>query len=462
MSDVQHDLTPDAHSSIVGGSSAARILGCPGSVDLLAKIPDSVKNASSKYADEGTGLHEVMAYLVGGDHDLSDGKVRAHVDNLFVRYNLDEERMYDAVIPALRAFNEYLDELYDEAEAAGFTDAELTILVEQRVAFPGIEGAFGTADIVIKTPVRSAVWDWKFGAGKLVKASYYVGGVGLGNEQLMFYAAATKHTHPHMFEERGDWVISLVICQPRIGDGEPNKFDVDIDGLKDYVEELTEAVSLARSGIGPKARPGPGAYDYCYFSSCKSICPLHLSGAEAAAEIGNKLLKLKLGASTQKHVTEADMEITPPGAVEPQHISYGEAMAMLLDLKAALEPLLNGVAGDAQTFMEAGGTVPGYKLVAKKAGWDIWEDEKGADQFLGRRGVSVEDRRVVKTITPAKARSALKALGDEKGVKLLAKYVRPGVSSGHTLAAEDDARPAIETTASAIGALANKIASAGK
>ena len=62
---ITHEKTPDAHSSIVGGSSAARILGCPGSVDLLAKIPESVLKESSTYADEGTGTAAGFALAVG-------------------------------------------------------------------------------------------------------------------------------------------------------------------------------------------------------------------------------------------------------------------------------------------------------------------------------------------------------------------------------------------------------------
>lgn len=464
MSEVQHTLTPDAHSSIVGGSSAARILGCPGSVDLLARIPDSVKNASSKYADEGTGLHEIMAYLVGEDADLSDTATKAHVAKLFEQYHLEDDRMFDAVIPAMRAFNEFLDELYDEAEKAGFADAEIRILVEKRVAFPDIDGAFGTTDIVIKTPVRTVVWDWKFGAGVLVKAAYVANHTGkngvetrglIGNDQLLFYAVGTRNTHSDYFGE-GKWPVTLVICQPRIGDGEPDRYDTDTDELDIFHLDLIDAVEEALSGQGQKK-----IGNYCRFAACKSICPLHLHGPEAAADIASKLGALKDRALTVKDVEAAEVEIIPPNSPIPVVLSYGEAMAMLLDLKEALEPLLKGAAGDAQKFLEDGGEIPGWKLVPKKAGWDSWEDEDAADKFLGRRKVDTTDRRVVKTVTPAVARTLLKAKGDEKGLELLAKYIKPGVSSGHTMAREDDSRPAIETTASSIGKLANKIATLG-
>ena len=49
------------HSKVVGGSTAKRVINCPGSVALVAKMPPQ---ASSKYADEGTMLHGCMEDLL--------------------------------------------------------------------------------------------------------------------------------------------------------------------------------------------------------------------------------------------------------------------------------------------------------------------------------------------------------------------------------------------------------------
>ena len=50
------------HSTIVGGSTAKRVIACPGSVKLVQQMP--VK-PSSKYADEGTLLHNAIADILG-------------------------------------------------------------------------------------------------------------------------------------------------------------------------------------------------------------------------------------------------------------------------------------------------------------------------------------------------------------------------------------------------------------
>ena len=49
------------HSTIVGGSTAKRVMQCPGSVALVQKIPPA---PSSSYADEGTLLHEAVADIM--------------------------------------------------------------------------------------------------------------------------------------------------------------------------------------------------------------------------------------------------------------------------------------------------------------------------------------------------------------------------------------------------------------
>jgi hypothetical protein len=67
-----------AHSKIVGGSTASRVINCPGSVALTAKMPPQ---AFSKYAAEGTLLHDVIAAIIDGktpqriSEELHDTKI---------------------------------------------------------------------------------------------------------------------------------------------------------------------------------------------------------------------------------------------------------------------------------------------------------------------------------------------------------------------------------------------------
>lgn len=450
---IEHDKTPDTHSSIVGGSSAAQMLGCPGSYNLLQKVPDSIRNASSKYADEGTALHEVMAYLVENDIDIDAIETDGYVDGLFVKYSLDRGRMYDAVLPAYRQFNEYCDKL----EAEGPED--LRIRVEVECEMPGIEGpngekSFGTTDILIRGPKRTVIWDWKMGGGQPVSASYEKGGDEFGNDQLTFYGRAAQNSFPDYFEEADDWPVDLVICQPRILTDDPASFTVTVADLEDFRLDLIDAVDEA---LGDNPRIAKGKY--CFFAACKTICPLHLNAPGQMLELGQKLQGLRLRTAAAK---EGDTPIEVIAESTPA-ITYGEALAIALDLAEMLEPYHKEAVAQAQTYMEAGGVVPGRKLVPKKAGWDSWEDEKKTDDFLSRQKLSLEERRKPWTsITPAAARKVLKGKGaSEKTLSLLEKYVKPGVSSGHTLARSDDPRPEIQATRTAVDALAAKLKALG-
>ncbi len=49
------------HSKIVGGSTAARVIHCPGSVALVDKMP---ADEGSSYANEGSLLHEAIAVVL--------------------------------------------------------------------------------------------------------------------------------------------------------------------------------------------------------------------------------------------------------------------------------------------------------------------------------------------------------------------------------------------------------------
>ena len=49
------------HSNVVGGSTAKRVIACPGSVKLVQKMPPQ---PSSVHADRGTMLHDVISRIL--------------------------------------------------------------------------------------------------------------------------------------------------------------------------------------------------------------------------------------------------------------------------------------------------------------------------------------------------------------------------------------------------------------
>ena len=117
------------HSNIVGGSTAERVINCPGSVKLVAKMPPK---PSSTFADEGTLLHDCIA-------DLLNLKVDSAKDLIGRQYNeqeITEELVAEKLLPALLLLNT-ID-----------PNNDMDYEIEQRVGFGDfLPGVFGSADL---------------------------------------------------------------------------------------------------------------------------------------------------------------------------------------------------------------------------------------------------------------------------------------------------------------------------
>ena len=97
----RRDVAP-AHSPF-GGSVAARVLRCPASVGLVAKVPAHLRK-SSAYADRGTALHTAMALLIESECSLDD-LVGETIDD----YTITRDDVENALRPAYA----YVDALLD-------------------------------------------------------------------------------------------------------------------------------------------------------------------------------------------------------------------------------------------------------------------------------------------------------------------------------------------------------------
>jgi hypothetical protein len=58
------------HSTVVGGSTAARMINCPGARKLIATV--KVEDKGSDFAREGTMLHDVMERVIMNPKLLED------------------------------------------------------------------------------------------------------------------------------------------------------------------------------------------------------------------------------------------------------------------------------------------------------------------------------------------------------------------------------------------------------
>ena len=359
------------HSNIVGGSTAKRVINCPGSVAMVQKMPPK---PSSKYADEGTLLHDTIAEHLATLKPLESFLGKKYEDQLLTQDLID-----DKLVPALA--------LLDEIDPK----QEMSYEVETRVGFGDLlPGVFGSTDFVGRMGDKAVVLDWKFGDGVMVSAEE--------NEQLMFYAAAAMRTTALQWAFEGATEIECVIVQPPM----IRRWTTTPERIAQFEHQLVKAVKAAEQ---PDA--GLKAGDHCRWCAAKPVCPQMTGEAERAALVQIKQLD---AAMLGQYLAKADV----------------------------LEDWITDLRALAFQMLEKNVPVPGYKLVQKQARRQ-WVDEAKASAALHDMGVprgelfSPEEIR-----SPAQIEKVLK----KRKLALPDELVK-SVSSGTTLASEDDSRPAV-------------------
>jgi hypothetical protein len=357
-----------SHSNIVGGSTASRVINCPGSVALVAQMPP---RPSSSYADEGTLLHEIMAELLNNGFAKPDDFLGHRYEDIELTQDMIDEK----VRPAMR--------LLDQVDPEQMMDMYVEFKVEFGDLLPGV---FGSCDVIGRLKDTAYIIDWKFGDGVAVSAEE--------NKQLMFYAAAAMRTEGPAKMFAGAKDIELIIIQPPA----IRRWKTTFERIKEFEVELVRAVKTAQEPDAPLSHG-----DHCRWCAAKPICPRMTGEVDRA-------LKTQL-----------------------QNINV-DAIGGLLNNADLLEGWIKDLRALAFELLDQDVKVPGYKLVAKRATRQ-WADDKGAVTFLKDNGVEPFEPKLK---TPAAAEKELK-----KSKVALPSDLIVAVSSGSTLAPEDDPRPAV-------------------
>jgi len=393
-----------AHSAIVGGSTAGRLLACPASLSRTRALP-ATADAPSEYAEEGTFAHAVMDLLMRERASDLPHDAGAHLGMQFHDRQLTHDHLDTMIYPAL----EHLQTLEQEFDTAG---AFRVVGVEQRVIFPGIPGAFGTVDLILQNDRFTILVDWKFGQGIGVKTVYSDGQGAIVNPQPMYYAAAALRTQPRLFTKRR---IVVAIIQPRGLD--PLTFtEVSRRELKMFVEDLHGAV-LAAVDRDPPMRRG----EHCRFAPCKIDCPLWTGAV------------LDLSALKPVERSTAVKAPTPYG----DYLARAKALTdTVLQFKTELDAQMHA-------YLENGGAIPGWRL-KDKATRRQWVDADTVYGELTELGFSSDEIfRAPELVTFQQAEATAKRLG----VRIPDELRVAPPPSGTTLATTDDPAPVVEPAA---------------
>lgn len=393
---------PDSHSTIIGGSSADRVLNCPGSNRLINTLPKWAQDRSSKYADAGTACHTVMADVLINDAEPPD------IGSIVNGVEITEEMLLGIEF-AIAQFDE-LCELYPDME----------FLVEQQVRFPAIPGAFGTVDLIGYSRAANLVvlLDWKFGSGVAVRACYDLeDGFEKVNPQLLYYAAAARHTLPVMFPRNASVVLRIV--QPLIDNEDCHATEAEVthEELDVFVEDVAEAVRLAATDDAPLVQ-GP----HCRFCNAKAICPTWI------APLANLVERRK---------------------AQLPELSNDE-LAHLMNVAEMAQEIIRDVQKLVYGKLERGEQIVGWKLVPKQARRQWQLPQADVLKALRRLKIRKADALESKLKTPA---AIERLLG--KGRALPEGLALP-ISGGATLAHADDPRPDVQESTNKLRELARR------
>ena len=237
------------HSNIVGGSTAKRVINCPGSVALVQKMPPKPSN---EHADRGTLLHNMMEEILTSG-DAPESFIGARYNDQILTQDLIDEK----IKPAMEALD------------AIDPDQTMEYEVETRVGFGDLlPGVFGSTDLIGRIGSRAIVLDWKFGDGVMVEVEE--------NPQLMFYAAAAMRTKEAAWAFEGATEIEMVIVQPP----EVRRWVTTPERIAKFELELVQAVKQA---MKPDARLAVG--DHCRWCAAKPICPKMTGAVDRALKL---------------------------------------------------------------------------------------------------------------------------------------------------------------------------------
>jgi hypothetical protein len=376
-------------------SAASRWLVCSAEPALRASVP----NVSSSYAQEGTTAHWLAEQCLTSGKNCRDfiGKRCPDTDWLIPESMCEPTQIYVDHCRSLMCQPNERDVIHGS---------------ETKFTLPKVSLELGgTCDFWALRGTTLHVRDLKFGTGKPVTTK--------DNPQLLIYALGAYES---LSLEQVKKVTSLVygIVQPRLDD-EENRIQLEkmlIGDLLTWRRSVLFPAVTATESLETEYVAG----EHCWFCPGKSVCPAQHEKAQQLAQVD---------------FAQPAASIKP---VAPEALTL-EQLARVLEAKDALNSWLNAIEARAQTELELGNTVPGFKLVAKRAN-RAWTDEAKAEVYL-RKEIGDKAVSTPEVISVAQAEKALKAMKKAEMPKDL--ITRP--DTGHIIAPLSDKRPSVTRNA---------------
>ena len=375
-------------------------MNCPGSPAIIKSLPPHVGNEPSSFAAEGTAAHALAEKVLTAPPHRETSCTTFLGDDI-KGFEVDEEMASCTQV--------YVDFCKTIARRKGCK----VHWIEKKFSLESIHPPapmFGTSDFSAYNDIDYTIdiADLKYGRGVVVEVE--------DNPQLKYYALGTLLDIEQELREDGMAPrvdkIRVHIVQPRID--HPDGFIRTLEmSYMDLLEFAASLLVLASATIDPHAPRIPG--DWCRWCKAAAVCPEkgEQSLALAQAEFGGE-------------------PVQPP---DPASLTL-EQMSWLLDQLPALEKWVKEVRSFATDVLDHGGTIPGFKVVDKRANRK-WIDEDKVLEWADMTEIPDED-----LLEDPKLRT-MPQLEKKLGKKVIPDELWDKKPSGVTLAHEADTRPAV-------------------
>lgn len=316
---------PDIHSKLPP-SSAHRWLVCT----LSPQMEEPFPNTTSEAAEQGTAAHS-----------MAERKIKELLHERCPREptDFDDEEMEELT-------SDYATYILEQIEdAKQYTDTPL-VCVEQRLSFEDIiPGGFGTSDLIIGTPKKLYVTDFKYGKGVPVYVSK-----GL-NPQLCIYAYGAYSNFRFLFPDVE--TVLMTIYQPRIGN--IDSFEMPIKELVEWAETYVKPRAIEAAGPDGVLVPG----DHCKFCKAKAVCKAR---ADEALKLAQERFTVISGSYETSQGEMPMYRFKSPAALSPEEIE--DVLPLLNRIQDWITAVFTYVADQA---IAHGKKWKGYKVVEGKS-----------------------------------------------------------------------------------------------
>ena len=389
------ELLPEAGDSqhhTYSASGSAGWMACPGKIAMERGL----KNESSSFADEGSAAHFLAAECLTKNLNPFDFRGRYIVcwekegdkdgqcwSEESVPYGAKERSRWEVSSDMAENMSLYCDRVREIAKGH-------TLLVEQRVEFGpliGLEGAFGTSDVIVIA--KDGSWieidDLKYG----FKAVYAT-----NNPQMQLYTLGVLNDFEHLIDASKLREIRMRILQPRIHNF--SDWATDLNGISEFADRAQQAIELSEEAIAtwPAAKMSESGINYWYdkyLNPTAKGCEWCLAKADCPALLKANLVEVAhlLPATVDglpeyfddQMPVDAVVEQLPPetlieeGMKRIPHISFAE-LERLYKAIPMMETWIEAVQARMFHDMMQGYKAGGYKLVKGKAGHRKWADKQ--------------------------------------------------------------------------------------